>query len=138
MNRKIIKRIKYWIVNKLDNFTIKKKLLIVYVFCMIVPLVITDSVILGIVFTSEQKTRRHEMENIANAVEYNLLSQIDSASKYAKNIYTSKYINDYLNKRYQSEQEYVANYQQLFKDTLLNVGANQSNMKIRIDRKSVV
>ena len=132
MNRKIIKRIKYWIVNKLDNFTIKKKLLIVYVFCMIVPLVITDSVILGIVFTSEQKTRRHEMENIANAVEYNLLSQIDSASKYAKNIYTSKYINDYLNKRYQSEQEYVANYQQLFKDTLLNVGANQSNMKIRM------
>ena len=132
MNRNTKKGIKSRIENTLDNFTVKRKLLIVYVFCMIVPLVITDSVILGIVLKSEQRARLHEMESIANAVEYNLLSEADSASKYAKNIYISKYIDNFLNRQYGSDLEYVAHYQKLFKDTLLNVGASQSNMQIRI------
>ena len=132
MNRNTKKGIKSRIENTLDNFTVKRKLLIVYVFCMIVPLVITDSVILGIVLKSEQRARLHEMENIVNAVEYNLLSEADSASKYAKSIYISKYIDNFLNRQYGSDLEYVAHYQKLFKDTLLNVGASQSNMQIRI------
>lgn len=132
MNRNTKKGIKSRIENTLDNFTVKRKLLIVYVFCMIVPLVITDSVILGIVLKSEQRARLHEMENIANAVEYNLLSEADSASKYAKSIYISKYIDNFLNRQYESDLEYVAHYQKLFMDTLLNVGASQSNMQIRI------
>ena len=132
MNRNTKKGIKSRIENTLDNFTVKRKLLIVYVFCMIVPLVITDSVILGIVLMSEQRARLHEMENIANAVEYNLLSEADSASKYAKSIYISKYLDNFLNRQYESDLEYVAHYQKLFMDTLLNVGASQSNMQIRI------
>ena len=140
MNRNTKKGIKSRIENTLDNFTVKRKLLIVYVFCMIVPLVITDSVILGIVLMSEQRTRLHEMENIANAVEYNLLSVADSASKYAKSIYISKYIDNFLNRQYGSDLEYVAHYQKLFMDTLLNVGASQSNMQIRIyaDNNTIV
>ena len=132
MNRNTKKGIKSRIENTLDNFTVKRKLLIVYVFCMIVPLVITDSVILGIVLMSEQSARLHEMENIANAVEYNLLNEADSASKYAKSIYISKYLDNFLNRQYESDLEYVAHYQKLFMDTLLNVGASQSNMQIRI------
>ena len=132
MNRNTKKGIKSRIENTLDNFTVKRKLLIVYVFCMIVPLVITDSVILGIVLKSEQRARLHEMENIVNAVEYNLLSEADSASKYAKSIYINKYLDNFLNRQYESDLEYVAHYQKLFKDTLLNVGASQSNMQIRI------
>ena len=132
MNRNTKKGIKSRIENTLDNFTVKRKLLIVYVFCMIVPLVITDSVILGIVLMSEQRARLHEMENIANAVEYNLLNEADSASKYAKSIYISKYLDNFLNRQYESDLEYVAHYQKLFMDTLLNVGASQSNMQIRI------
>ena len=140
MNRNTKKGIKSRIENTLDNFTVKRKLLIVYVFCMIVPLVITDSVILGIVLKSEQRARLHEMESIANAVEYNLLSEADSASKYAKNIYISKYIDNFLNRQYGSDLEYVAHYQKLFMDTLLNVGASQSNMQIRIyaDNNTIV
>ena len=140
MNRNTKKGIKSRIENTLDNFTVKRKLLIVYVFCMIVPLVITDSVILGIVLKSEQRARLHEMESIANAVEYNLLSEADSASKYAKSIYISKYLDNFLNRQYESDLEYVAHYQKLFMDTLLNVGASQSNMQIRIyaDNNTIV
>lgn len=132
MNRNIIKNIKCWIENRLDNLAIKRKLLIIYVFCVIMPLVATDSVILGIVLKSEQKNGQHEMENIANAVQYHLVSEADSASKLAKSIYTSKYINNFLNRQYQSELEYVTCYQTFFKDKLLGVGVSQSNMQIKM------
>lgn len=127
-----IKRLEEWIENKLDDFTIKKKLIIMYVFCVIVPLFITDSLILGLVMRAERTARSHDMENIANAVQYNLYSEIDGVSKLAKSIYTSKYIDDFLNYKYESELDYVTHYQEFFKDTLLGVGASLSNMQIKM------
>ena len=72
------------------------------------------------------------MENIANAVRYNLSSEVEGASKLAKGIYTSRYIDDVLNHQYESELEYVSSYQEFFKDTLIGVGASQSNMQIKM------
>ena len=132
MGINIFKKLIVCIENRLDNFTIKKKLIIMYVFCVIVPLVITDSVLLGIVLGTEKRTRQHEMENIANAVRYNLSSEVEGASKLAKGIYTSRYIDDVLNHQYESELEYVSSYQEFFKDTLIGVGASQSNMQIKM------
>ena len=72
------------------------------------------------------------MENIAKAVQYNVSSEIEMASKLAKSIYTSKYIDEFLNYPYESELDYVTNYQDFFKDTLLGVGASQYNFKIKM------
>ena len=36
--------------NIMNDFNIKKKLIIIYVFCMIIPLVLTDSIILYILY----------------------------------------------------------------------------------------
>ena len=125
-----MKKLLSWIEIKTDNFTIKRKLIILYVFCVIVPLIITDSVIGGIVFQSEKVNQQHEMENIASAVRYNLSSEIDSAAKYAKSIYTSKYIDEFLKYKYESPLDYYTKYQKFFKDTLLQVGMGQNNMQL--------
>ena len=125
-----MKKLLSWIEIKTDNFTIKRKLIILYVFCVIVPLIITDSVIGGIVFQSEKVNQQHEMENIASAVRYNLSSEIDSAAKYAKSIYTSKYIDEFLKQEYESPLDYYTKYQKFFKDTLLQVGMGQNNMQL--------
>lgn len=125
-----MKKLQRWIETKMDNFTIKRKLIILYVFCVIIPLIITDSVIGGIVFQSERVNQQHEMENIASAVRYNLFSEIDSAAKYAKSIYTSKYINDFLKYEYESPLDYYSKYQKFFKDTLLQTGMGQNNMQL--------
>ena len=125
-----MKKLQRWIEIKMDNFTIKRKLIILYVFCVIIPLIITDSVIGGIVFQSEKVNQQHEMENIASAVRYNLFSEIDSAAKYAKSIYTSKYIDDFLKQEYESPLDYYTKYQKFFKDTLLQIGMGQNNMQL--------
>ena len=134
--KSILKKLEYI----LNDYTIKKKLIIMYVFCVIVPLVITDSVILGIISGAERKLRNHEMQKIADAVEYSFFSQVDAASKMAKSIYTSKYIDEYLNYKYTSELEYVTSYQEFFKNTLIGIGASQSNMHIKtyVDNNTII
>lgn len=135
-----MKKLLSWIEIKTDNFTIKRKLIILYVFCVIVPLIITDSVIGGIVFQSEKVNQQHEMENIASAVRYNLSSEIDSAAKYAKSIYTSKYIDEFLKQKYESPLDYYTKYQKFFKDTLLQVGVGQNNMQFTfyVDNETII
>lgn len=43
--------------NIMNDFNIKKKLIIIYVFCMIIPLVLTDSIILYILYDAEKRNR---------------------------------------------------------------------------------
>ena len=49
--------------NTMNDFNLKKKLHILYIYCMLIPLIITDSVILFIVVQSERVEQRHVMEN---------------------------------------------------------------------------
>lgn len=41
--------------NTMNDFNLKKKLHILYIYCMLIPLIITDSVILFIVVQSERE-----------------------------------------------------------------------------------
>ena len=116
----------------MDNFTIKRKLIILYIFCVIMPLIITDSVVGGITYQWEKERQQHEMENIASAVQYNLSNEIDSASRYAKSIYTSKYIDNFLKHDYESPLSYYTAYQKFFKDTMLQMGIGQNNMQLAL------
>lgn len=124
----------------MDNFRIKKKLLILYVLCVLFPLVLTDSVVIYIVFHSEQISRRHVMENTANAVQYSFCSSIESVAGLGKRIYMNKYVDDFLDKEYASAMEYVSDYQDFFKGTLFQnrVGMDNVLITMYIDNDTVV
>ena len=124
----------------MDDFQIKKKFYVLYILCVLLPLVLTDSVIIYTVVHSEQTERRHEMENIANAVHYNLYNSIDGASELGKSIYMNKYIDEFLNREYSNPLEYVTSYQNFFKDTLLENSMGMENMMITMysDNRTIV
>ena len=54
----------------MDDFTIKKKFYIFYVVCVLIPLIVTDSVVFLTTAKFDRERREHEMSNIASAVEY--------------------------------------------------------------------
>mgnify|MGYP006969030631 CR=1 FL=1 len=83
------------IEKRMDDFTVKKKLYILYIFCVLLPLIITDSVVFLIIRNSEMEKQKHDMTNIANAVSYNISSVVNNAGEMAKTIYTSRYIDDF-------------------------------------------
>lgn len=102
----------------MNDFNLKKKLHILYIYCMLIPLIITDSVILFIVVQSERVEQRHVMENDASAVIYNLSREVENAAMKAKNIYMNEYIEEFLNRQYETPLDYVTGHQEFMKNSL--------------------
>ncbi len=86
----------------INDYSIKKKLILFYLCCVLLPLFITDSVILGIIYYGEVNDKRGEMEGIASAVEAELDYNLEEAAKMANAIYLSRYINEFLDYRFDS------------------------------------
>ena len=116
------------IERKLDDYSLRKKFYIFYVLCVMLPLIVTDAVVLSIVENAEKESSRHEMSSIASAVGYNLNSMVNNAEDAAKSIYTSKRIDDFISKEYTSSAEYVSEYQSFFQDTLFENTLGMSNI----------
>lgn len=55
------------IERKLDDYSLRKKFYIFYVLCVMLPLIVTDAVVLSIVNNAEKESSRHEMSSIASA-----------------------------------------------------------------------
>lgn len=124
----------------MDNLSIKKKFIQLYIFCVLLPLIITDSVVLYIEDSMESQRQYHEMANVANAVSYNISALVENAGEIAKSMYTDRRMNTFLEKQYESTSDYYAEYQNFFQDsTLENVlGMNQIVFTLYTDNPTVV
>lgn len=94
----------------LDNIRIRNKLRGLYVFCVLIPLVITDSLIIYGVLRTEQDAMFVEMENEAKVVGSYFTGTVETNSNLATSVYLNRKMNDFLNKRYLSEYDYYAAY----------------------------
>lgn len=102
--------------NKINDYSVKKKLVLFYVCCVLLPLFITDSIILGIIFRGEYKDKQHEMMSIASAVESEIVYTFEESAKIANALYLNRSMNEFLDKRYRSDLE--------FYDASLDLGWN--------------
>lgn len=140
MGKNIVLRWKLKIEAKLNTYSIHKKLLLLYLFCVILPLVLTDSVIIAMVFREEHETRERDMKNIADAVEYSIDKTIDDAISLSKNIYLNRYINAFLNTDFESPLDYYDEYQKLIQDSLFDSSLGTSSVVLTMyaDNDSIV
>ncbi|MDE7323489.1 MAG: histidine kinase [Lachnospiraceae bacterium] len=111
----------------MNNIRLSRKLTILYVLCVLLPLIVTDSVVLYIVLNNQHAKQRHAMENEASAIQYSLTNSIDYAAATAKQIYMNEYIERYLNHKYADALAYVEAYQDFVKTTLFKGGAGMDN-----------
>ena len=114
----------------LEKLNLTRKMLVLYLGCVLVPLVFTDTFILFIIVRSEQDSLRHEMENIVSAVEYDVKSEVERAATLGKNIYLNRYINEFLTRTYDSNLEFYNAYLEFMKDTLFESSIGSEQMKI--------
>lgn len=127
-------------LEKLDDYALRKKLLFLYLVCVLLPLMLTDSVIIYTFAASEKSQQEHEMENIAAAVQYNFYNNIDSVSRVAKSIYMNKSIDKFLDREFASPLEYVIAYQEFLKDTMLDdsFGLESTWIKMYSDNDTII
>lgn len=117
-----------------------KKFYIFYVVCVLIPLIVTDSVVFLTTAKFDRERREHEMSNIASAVEYSLSSMIGNAGEIGNSIYTNRDFEEFLSKRYTNSAEYVAAYQNFLSGTLLEnaLGMNSMIFTLYTDNDTIV
>lgn len=133
---KVLHELDLW----MDDFTIKKKFYIFYVVCVLIPLIVTDSVVFLTTAKFDRERREHEMSNIASTVEYSLSSMIGNAGEIGNSIYTNRDFEEFLSKRYTNSAEYVAAYQNFLSGTLLEnaLGMNSMTFTLYTDNDTIV
>jgi len=128
------------ISSRLDDFKLKKKLRILYIYSVLLPIFITDSVIVAIFIASESASMKKGMENIASAVKYNFFYDIEEAAGTTKKIYMNKYVNQFMDKQFESELDYYLSYQAFMKDSLFesSIGTTASSIIMYADNPTIV
>ena len=127
---KIIVRLCKKIEEKIDTYSIQKKLILLYVCCVVLPVALTDSVVVGMIFSEEHNARKQVTENIASAAEYSIDKAVEEALTISKNIYMNKYINNFLNADYDSHLAFYEAYQELMQDSLFDSSLGNSSVEI--------
>ena len=120
------------ILRVLNNVKLKHKLRVLYLVCVIVPIILTDGVVLMSVINFRKSEQIHEMRSIASASINLITNAVDRAEYLSGNIYLNQYLDGYLSKRYGSAAEYVESYN-AFKHSTFFLGNT-----ISVDRTNVV
>lgn len=128
------------ITNWLNSISLKRKLLLIQIFCVILPLFITDAVIIGLVLDAQRKDDLQKMMDIAGSVTYSLYEYRDQATSLLQDIYMNKKINEFNNYSFKSSLDYFEKYYELSNDTLFSVKLKGSRFAATIysDAEGVV
>lgn len=109
------------ISNWLNSISLKRKLLIIQIFCVIVPLIITDAVIVGMVMQTQRKEDRQRMIDEAGSITYTIYGYRDEATSLLQDMYMNKKINEFNSNNFSSSLDYYEKYYELNNDTLFSV-----------------
>lgn len=116
-----------FLVKKLNNISLGKKLMLLQIICVIFPLLVTDSVIWILIVNAEKKATLQEMNNIADSVKFTLENSVVSASDLLQNIYINRYVNEFMKSEFASAYDYYDQYLEFIKDSLYTVSVSSSH-----------
>lgn len=124
----------------LEKLELKKKLQWLYMACVMIPLVLTDGIILFNLFSSEQVQVQQEMEDQAEAVRYYLLSTMEQASFMADSIAANGQIRDFLDRKYPTALSYVSEYQKMMTNHFFvnSGGVNTMTVTVYADNYTII
>lgn len=103
----------------LNNCTIKKKLLIIYIFCVLIPMIVAYSVIVYTIRSNEKNKQKINIDHVIERVNYNLNSVINECMLLSNYIIDDKILNEIISTKYNSPLEYYEKYSVLLDESTL-------------------
>ena len=131
-NLTLLNKFTDWLVGVVNNYKVKKKLYILYFFCMLIPLLITDGVIISNIINSDLKDNKRRQEDMTSAVSYTVNSAIENAVAISKSIYVNSYINNFLEYSYSSPLEYYNHYLDFMRGSLFRSCLGNGSVEIKL------
>lgn len=129
-----------FLIEKLNNLSIGRKLMLMQIVCVLLPLLITDSAICMLIVNAEKKATLQEMNNIADSVKYTLTDSLENAVDLMQNIYSNRYVNEFMKAEFTSDLDYYNQYVRFVKESLypVTVNNNRYNTVIYGDNPGIV
>lgn len=90
----------------MNDCNIRMKLIIIYVFCVIFPLVLTDSVVFYTLYDAGEKEQIHEFENVTNAIRYDLEYTLEEIVKQMYDLYMDREVYEFLDRHYEGTYDF--------------------------------
>ena len=116
----------------LNKLTLRKKMVLLFVFCVLVPLVVTDGIVFYNVYRIGQITKMKELESDAEAVRYSIQEGLEYPASVIRNIYKNYRIEELLNKKYKTALDYYNEYAVFKKNSLYESMLGNGNETISI------
>ncbi len=90
------------------------KIIYVYIFCVMVPTVVTNIIILGSSIKLSREEQINNINNIADSVSHDIVKSLESAVYVTVDLYASDSICNFLDRNYESDTEYFQRYRAVF------------------------
>ncbi|MDF2484326.1 MAG: hypothetical protein K0R46_494 [Herbinix sp.] len=107
-----------------NNLNIRSKLLLLYVFCVLIPIILTDAIIMYTVSGNYKESQLRDLQHAMERVEYNLGENIAACTMFTNNMYTDSLLDKFLNKQYSSFNEYYDEYNKMLDNNSLSYNYN--------------
>lgn len=124
-------------VEHVNNFKLSKKLLLFYCCCVMIPLFLTDGLVLRILLNEEHSRMQMEMANIAAAVQYDLEYTLDEAGITTGKLYIDPYMNSFFEKEYNSDLEYFKASYRIKEGNVTLFATENTNIIFYIDNNTI-
>lgn len=107
------------VLNRIDNLKIKDKLTAIYIFCVLIPVIVTNSIVISSIKSNLLKQQEISMQNVIERIKYSIQSEVKGCIDIASNLCTDKLMNQFLIRDYTSNLEYFNNYKTTLQNNVL-------------------
>ncbi len=102
--------------NGIDNKKIRMKTVYLYVFCVMVPVLITNIIVVGNILKASRDEANNTMNNIVEAVSQDISSALESAAYISMDLYANDSICKFLDTDYISPLDFYQAYNRVFEN----------------------
>ncbi len=124
----------------LNNMRFKHKFLVLYFSCVIIPLIVTDSIIIKSVYEQELNTVKYDMEYVAGVYQNFFENTLTNDETLANSFNMNERINKTVEADYEDPYDFYNTYFQLINDSFLETtaGLNRNEIVLYADNEDIL
>ena len=125
----------------IHNCKIRTKLMLIYIFCVLVPMLVTNAVIISAVKNNALKQQEMAMKNMVQRIEYDIKADVNNCISIASHLCIDKTINKFLVKEYTSHLDYYTSYRDVTKNNVFRYYYNSqriNNIMLYADNETIM
>ncbi|OOM78781.1 sensor histidine kinase YpdA [Clostridium puniceum] len=115
-------------IDVLNNYSIRSKLLMIYLFCVLIPMIVTNSIVYLTIKSNAVKEQRINMDHTIDRVKYDLGAVLDDCVLVSNHLHSDIILNDFITERYNNLLEYYERYNYLLQNNVINYYYNSQHV----------